>query len=178
MIAFLRFLGILNAAVWLGGTVFFTFGAGPAAFSQEMKVLLGIKNYPYFSGAIAQMLMARYYDFQLVCAAVALLHVMAEWLYLGKILRRSWRALLAVLVALALLGGFWLQPKLREWHLVSHAVNVGPERREAEGRLFNAWQKAFQVVNLLTVAGLALYVWRVANPPDPARFVSAVKFRS
>src|SRR6266496_2641930 len=54
VIGFLRFLGILNAGVWLGAAIFFTFGAGPALFSQETQNLLGPKNYPYFSGAIAQ----------------------------------------------------------------------------------------------------------------------------
>jgi len=28
----------------------------------------------------------------------------------------------------------------------------------------------------LVVGGLALYLWRAANPPDPTRFVSASKF--
>jgi len=56
VIGFLRIVGILNAAVWFGAAVFFTFGAGFAPFSAEMKRLLGSNNYPYFSGAIAQIL--------------------------------------------------------------------------------------------------------------------------
>jgi hypothetical protein len=77
-------VGILNAAVWFGTAIFFSFGVGLAPFSQEMKNLLGQANYPYFSGAIAQILIARYLNFQVVCAAVAALHLAAEWLYLGK----------------------------------------------------------------------------------------------
>ena len=84
MIGLLRFVGILNAAVWFGTAIFFTFGTGLVPFSQEMKSLLGQANYPYFSGAIAQLFIARYFSFQLGCAVVAVVHLLAEWLYLGK----------------------------------------------------------------------------------------------
>ena len=67
MIGFLRFVGLMNAAVWFGAAIFFTFGIGAAAFSPEMKELLGPKNSPYFSGAIAQILIARYFHLQLLC---------------------------------------------------------------------------------------------------------------
>jgi hypothetical protein len=32
------------------------------------------------------------------------------------------------------------------------------------------------VVNFFIVGGLAVYLWRAANPSDTTRFVSAVKF--
>src|ERR1039457_449261 len=71
VIGFLRFVGILNAAVWFGGAVFFTFWSGRAPFSPEMKALLGPQNYPYFSGAIAQILIARYFNLQFTCSIIA-----------------------------------------------------------------------------------------------------------
>jgi hypothetical protein len=92
-------VGILNAGVWFGGAVFFTFGAGLAPFSQEMKTLLGPNNYPYFSGAIAQILIARYFHFQLICGVIAVLHLLAEGLYLGKHPRKLQVALLIGLCA-------------------------------------------------------------------------------
>ena len=42
MIGLLRFVGILNAAVWFGTAIFFSFGAGLVPFSPEMKTLLGL----------------------------------------------------------------------------------------------------------------------------------------
>ena len=110
MIGFLRFVGVLNAAVWFGSAIFFTFGAGLAPFSPEMRKLLGDNNFPYFSGAIAQVFIARYFHFHLACAAVAVVHLLAEWLYLGKSLRRFQTALLAGLCAAVLLGRDRLQP--------------------------------------------------------------------
>src|ERR1022692_4794120 len=176
VIGFLRFVGILNAAVWFGGAVFFTLGAGLAPFSQEMKTLLGPNNYPYFSGAIAQILIARYFHFQLVCGVVAVLHLLAEWLYLGKFPRKVQAGLLVALCAAALFGGYWLQPKLKGLHATKYGANTRPEIREAANRSFRAWHGVSQVVNLLLVGGLATYLWRAANPSDPTRFVSALKF--
>jgi hypothetical protein len=176
VIGFLRFVGILNASVWFGTAIFFSFGVGLAPFSPEMKTLLGQNNYPYFSGAIAQILIARYFQFQVACGLVAVLHLMAEWLYLGKFPQKLQLGLLVGLCSAALLGGYWLQPRMKALHAIKYGLNTRPEMRQAADRSFEAWHGVSQVVNLLMVGGLALYLWRVANPPDQARFVSAMKF--
>ena len=41
MINALRFIGIVNAAIWLGAAVFATLGAGPAFFSEAVLRLVG-----------------------------------------------------------------------------------------------------------------------------------------
>ena len=176
MIGFLRFVGILNAGVWLGAAIFFSFSASLAPFSPEMKSLLGPNSYPYFSGAIAQIFITRYYHFQLVCGLVAVAHLLAEWLYLGKHSRKLQAGLLAGLCAAALLGGWWLQPKLKALHATKYGIHTRPEARETADRSFKTWHGVSQVVNLLLVAGLGVYLWRAANPSDPTRFVSAMKF--
>jgi hypothetical protein len=169
-------VGILNAAVWFGASVFFTFAAGLAPFSQEMRNLLGPSNFPYFSGAIAQILIARYFYFQLGCAIIAILHLLAERLYLGKYPQKLQVGLLIGLSSAALVGGYGLQPRLKALHAAKYGVNTRPEIREAADRSFKAWHGVSQVVNLMMVGGLAVYLWRAANPSDTTRFVSAVKF--
>jgi hypothetical protein len=176
VIGFLRFVGILNAAVWFGTAIFFTFGTGLVPFSQEMRNLLGPSNFPFFSGAIAQILIARYFHFQVGCAMIAALHLLAEWLYLGKYPQKLQAGLLIGLASAALIGGYWLQPRLKALHATKYSVNTRPEIREAAARSFKAWHGVSQVVNLLMVGGLAVYLWRAANPSDQTRFVSAVKF--
>ena len=178
MTAFLKFVGLLNAAVWFGATVFFTFGTGRAPFSEEMKALLGPDNYPYFSGAIAQVIIARYFRLQLVCGIIAVLHLLAEWLYLGKYPQKFRFGLLLGLCAACLVGAFWLQPKLKRLHATKYGLNTRPAAREAASRSFRAWHGVSAGVNLLVVGGLALYLWRVAHPDDQPRFVSSFKFRS
>jgi hypothetical protein len=176
VIGFLKFVGLLNGAVWFGAAIFFTFGVGLAPFSMEMKTLLGPNNAPYFSGAIAQIFIARYFRCQLACAVVAALHLLAEWLYLGKSPQKLQVGLLVVLTAAALTGGYWLLPRMKALHATKYGVNTRPEVREAADRAFRAWHSVAEVVNVLTVGGLAVYLWRTTNPPDPTRFVSAVKF--
>jgi len=168
----------MNAAVWFGAAIFFTVGIGPAPFSQEMKDLLGPKNAPIYSGAFAQIFIARYFHLQLACGSVALLHLLAEWLYLGRTPRQFWLGLLLGLVAAGLVGGYWFQPKLKDLHSVKYGLKTPPQAREAADRSFRAWHGISQGLNLLMLCGLAVYLWRVANPADPARFVNTAKFRS
>ncbi len=169
-------MGLMNAAVWFGAAVFFTFGVDPAAGSQDMKDLLRPKDFPYFSVVIGDVSTIRYFHLYLACSLVALLHLMGEWLYLGKYHRRPWLALVFGLCLVGWTQGFWLQARLREWH---HATFYGPpEHRELVARAFHAWHTVSDVLNLVLVAGLAVYLWRVGNPSDPTRFVSAAKLRS
>ena len=176
VIGFLRFVGILNAAVWFGAAVFFTFGAGLAPFSPEMKTLLGPNNYPYFSGAIAQIFIARYFHLQSSAASSPFCICWRNG-FTSASSRRSCRpGCWSGCASAALVGGYWLQPKLKALHATKYGLNTRPEVREAADRSFRAWHGVSQVVNLLLVGGLAAYLWRAANPSDPTRFVSAVKF--
>jgi hypothetical protein len=179
VIHFLRFVGLLNAAVWLGSAIFFALGVAPGIFSQDMQTVLGDKNYPYFSGKIAQIVIARYFYFQTVCGIIALLHLLAERLYLGRPARALALGLVTAMIAAGLLGGVWLQPKMKELHEIKYH-GATPALREAAANSFRQWHAASQVVNLLMLFGLAAYLWRAAHPIDPTRFLSAStpKFRT
>ncbi len=177
VIGVLRFIGILNAAIWLGGAVFFTLGAGQVPFSSSMKELLTEANYPYYSGAIAQLLIAKYFSLHIICGAVGLAHLSAEWLYLGRPTRRSTLILLLCLFGFGLLGSTWLQPKMQRLHRQKHAPNLTQTVRDRAARSFRIWHATAQGFNLLVLGGLCVYVWRANNPPDPTRFVTAMQFR-
>lgn len=178
MIGFLRFVGVLNAAVWFGSAIFFTFIAGPSVFSEDMKNLLGSKYFPYYSGAIAEIILARYFQLLLICGVIAFCHVLGEWLYFGKSPRNAWVGLLAGLLLAALLGGAVIQPHLKRLHTTQYAVNTRPEEKEAAHRSFRVWHGTAQAINLLMLAGLGVYLWRMTNASEPTRFVSTPKFRS
>src|SRR5215467_7623971 len=122
----------MNAAVWFGAAIFFSFGIGAAPFSQEMKTLLG-NNSPYFSGAIAQIYIARYFYLHLICGAVALLHLLAEWVYLGRTPPRFALGLLIALIFAGFIGGYWLQPKMKELHRIKYG-STSAQTREAADR--------------------------------------------
>ena len=177
MIGSLRFIGLVNAAIWLGGTVFFVLFAEPAIFSRDMQSLLEAKNFPYFSGAIDQIIAANYYHFNLICAVIALLQLLAEWLYLGRPARKVSFGLLVGLLVLGLVGDDVVLSKLKAFHKARYQLNVQPAEREAAARSFNAWRIADRLLDLCMIGGLIVFVWRAANPTDTLRFVGSVKFR-
>jgi hypothetical protein len=166
----------MNAAVWLGATIFFTFGAEPGCFSADMNAALNITGDSYYPGAISQVIMSRYYHVALACAVVALLHLVAEWLYMGKPARKFSFGLLAALFVLAFIGGNAIQPALTRLNKQHYTAAQTAERVSA-GRSFHAWDTVLKAFNILTIAGLVVHVWRVANPSDTLRFVHPVQFR-
>lgn len=179
---FLRFVGMLNAAVWLGAAFFFTLGVSPALVSQSAQEVLTPKYFSYISGALWQIALAHYFWWHLVCTIIALLHLLAEWLYLGRAAHRAWLLLLGTLLFLSLLGSFWMAPKLAQLHRARHAVDPGGQvnviaRAEAT-KSYRTWHGMFQAANVLMIAGIAVYFWRATTPSDPLRFVGPVKFRS
>lgn len=176
MIGLLRFISLINAAVWFGATVFFVLGAGPAVTaSQEIQGLLGPKNFPFYSVAIGQIVTSHYFRLFLVCSTVAVFHLMAEWVYFGKYPTRFWLGLLVGLCLAGLTQVYGIQPRLETNHRLQY---TRPQQREAAGRAFRVWRGVSLVINVFLLGGIGVYLWRVANPPDPARFVSTTKFRS
>jgi hypothetical protein len=171
VIGFLRFIGLVNAAIWLGTSVFFSFGAGRAVFSSDMRTLLGENNFPFFSGAIAYIILQSYFHFSVICGVIALLHLGAEKLYLGRHRSSFTVYLLVSLVAVTLAGGLLLQPKLHDLHDKMHSQRVSPEDRAAATHTFRVWHGFSMIVNLFVIGGIVIYTWRVNNPPDPTRFV-------
>src|SRR4029077_2783900 len=125
-------------------------GAGPAASSGEMRDLLGTNNFPFFSVAIAQVLEARYFHWHLACSFVALLHLVAEWLYFGKYPQKLSLALLLGLCLLGVTQNFWLQPRLRGLHQLEHSR---PHQRETVSRAFQAAAAVSTTVNALMLGG-------------------------
>lgn len=177
MISFLRLIGILNAAIWLGGSVFYTVVASPAVKSVEMAAVLDPKNAPYFSPAIDHVVLSSYFQFSIACALIALLHLCLEWLYLGRPSRKFSFSLLAGLLLYSLIGSNLVQPRLEVAHKVRYTANAQPASRQLAVKSFKTWRVIFNVTNTLAIGGLFVFFWRLTNPPATPRFVSSVKFR-
>jgi hypothetical protein len=185
VIGFLRFVGMLNAAVWLGAALFCLAGASPALASRDAQALFrdssGVfreQYFDYLSGALAQVVSTHYFHWHIVCALIALLHLLAEWLYLGRSVHRAWLGLLAGLLAVGLISHAWMIPQLAQWHRTRHAVNAKPEQQTAAAKALASWQRGFLGLNLLMLGGVAVYFWRITMPTDPLRFVGPTQFRS
>ena len=174
MIGLLRFVGLINAALWFATALLTVLAVEPAATSADMFGLLSQRNFPYFSVAIGHVIISRFVHVYLVCSLVALLHLSAEWLYLGKYPHRVWLGLVIFLGLIGLGENYWLLPRLK----ASHYVRSGSQgKNQMADRSYRYGHMLYESINLLAIGGLSIYLWRVAHPPDPARFVSASKFR-
>ena len=164
-------MGLLNAAVWCGSSIFLIV-ALPALFSPELKRLLTAAGV----GFAAESIVARYFIVQYWCGGIALAHLLAEWLYCGRPLWRLNLGLLAVVLSLSMAGGLWLQPKMRALH-VAHYFGRTSEQQMQAAKTFAAWHTASEAANLLVIACLVWYLWQVSREQEPARFVSFSKIR-
>jgi hypothetical protein len=157
-------VGILNAAVWCGSAVFLTIGL-PALFSPDLKKLLT----PPGVGFAAEAVVARFFLLQYWCGAIALAHLLAEWLYAGRPMKRLNLALVLVLLTVALAGGLWAQPKMQAWHAIKYFGKTAELQTQAS-QSFALWHGVSEMANLLVIGGLILYLWRVTLPPAVPRF--------
>jgi len=163
---------MLNAAVWCGSAIFLAIGL-PALFSPELKRLLS----PAGVGFAAESIVARYFILQYWCGGIALAHLVAEWFYCGRPLRTLNLGVLLVVLSLGLARGLWSQPKMRALHITAYFGSTSEEQTRA-GKSFAAWHASSEAANLLVIAGLVWYLWRVNREQEPDRFVSFSKMRS
>ncbi len=171
MLAVLRFIGIINAAIWLGAGVFFSFGIAPAVFSPEMK-----RIFPeYYVGVIGQQLIGPYFTLHILCGCIALAHFSAELFLLQRAFQKWLLVMILVALGVGVMGGFVLQPKMRALFQTKHRGATEAERTRAK-KQFGLLHGVSSSSNLITLFVLIAYAWRVSNPPESARF--SPKFRS
>lgn len=173
MLVFLRLLGVLNAAVWLGAAVAFVCVIGPAFVSSAMRNVLPLSH----AGAAELIITKHYFVLEYCCGLIALAHLVAEWLYAGKPIHHWPTYLVAALFTVAVLNGQMVQPKLQRSHLEMYGVRSTPQQRSRATEAFRSWQVALHAANVLMILGLTTYVWQVTSVGITPRYVSATKFR-
>lgn len=167
---FLRFVGIVNAAVWFGAAIFFAAFVLPGVFSQQMHQLFHeTEANPFYSGAVAQALFERYFALQIICGAIAIVHLVAEKLYLGRALPRFGMGLVVTLFCLGLIGGFWLEPHMKDLRQTRYFGRTTEEKAHAQ-RSFAIWHGISEVVNVFVMAGLLVHLVRVTRNAAPGRY--------
>lgn len=171
MINFLRFVGVVNAAIWFGASIFVLVGV-PALFSAQLEEVL---SKPHV-GLAAQALLARFFILQYCCGAIALVHLVAEIFLLGRRPRPGTVGVLAMLITFSLVGGFWFQPRIHDLHFAKYSGAM--EKREQAAKSLALWHGVAQSTNLLVVLGLITYLWRVTGSTETARFASFSKKRN
>jgi hypothetical protein len=174
---FLKVIGITNAAAWFGAAVFLILAVWPAFGTSEMLQILP----QAYSGAVAQVVLERYFLFQYWCGGIALGHLVLEWLYTGRPLRNWTRHLSLYLVAgllgLTLFGGMVLQPRLKRLHFELYGPRSTELQRQNAQRSMAVWRGVMGLSNLIMAGGLWVYLWQVKSGTNTARFVSASPLR-
>ncbi len=164
MFRLLRALGLLNAAVWFGSGVFFTFAVGPAVFSPEVAVFLPRPQ----AGHLALIIIDRYFALQYVCAAIALVHLVAEWLISGRPHPRGRFILAGSLLVVALVGGQKLQPQMKGLHGQAYDPATPPAEAAAALATFRKLHGLSQAANLALLGGLVAHLLLI--PATPRRW--------
>ncbi len=173
MLAFLRFIGIINAAIWFGALIFFTAVVGPAFFSDDMTKLLG----KIYSGAAAQIVLDRYFLFQTWSLAIALVHLFVEWLYTGRPWNRIALTLLAIFLGLNIFATRYAVPRMKHLHLVMYAVQSTPAERAQAKKTFGTMHGISQILNIVVIAGALYNLWQITQGSSAVRFGAGSKFR-
>ncbi len=173
MVAALRLVGIVNAAVWFGAAVCVTLVAGPAFFSKAMLGLLG----QAYAGAAAQVMWQKYAVLQYFCGGIALAHLLLEWICSGRPFSRPVLYLLLGLTAFMVWSGVWVQPRMRQLHLVVYGGRATAAQVEQARKSFGHWHGFSMAANLVVLAGLGIYLGHVTRSVPTLRFVSQTKFQ-
>jgi len=170
MLQVLRFLGLMNAAVWLGGVVYFSAAGIRTVFQPSIRALF----HEYYVGTVAQALQASYFRFQVVCAAVAIVHLLLLWWLRPRHVQRPLATIVAIMSALVVLTAFVIQPQMKSLFETKHRAPTWAQRETAATR-FRVWHGVSQGFNLLILGGLVFYVWRMAAPADEVKFLTTQK---
>ena len=161
-----QLVGTLNAAVWLGGAVFFTFFAGPVFFDPALEAVLPKPE----DGVAARFLINRFTAFQLSCACIALITMALGWRLEGGKFPRAQGLLLGGILLLIVMGMMILAPKLNALHELKYAyyfdVQATKAQSEAAGKAFGSLHGLSQVCNLVVLLGLVaqfILIWKAAT---------------
>lgn len=167
----LRYLAILNAAIWLGATVFFTLGAAPAIFGPDAAIFL---PKPY-RARIAELVIGRLFLVQQVCGAFALALLLVDCVRAGRWVRRVQLGVVGGMLLTALLAGYWLAPRMHRLQETRYSPQATPTQQESAARAFGAWHGFSQVLNLAVLAGLLIHLWAVSRPPEAPKLANTFR---
>jgi hypothetical protein len=146
---------------------FFTGVIGPTLFSPEVKMLVGRSE--WMPGAVAQIMVERYMVLQQWCAGIALVHLIFDWLYTGKLFAKSSLLILVLCLGISFAGTELLAPQMRILHRMKYSPQSTPAQVEYARRNFGLLHGAAQVTNLLALCGVLFYYWKLSAGPQGAR---------
>ncbi len=162
---------MVNAAIWFGASIFLVVALG-AIFSPEIVEVFR-KNgdtTKYYTGAVAMAVFHRYFVLQYICGIIAILHLVAEKLYLGRALPRLGIGLVGLLLFMALVGGWGVQPRIEKLRADKYANNVTAEQRAKAEHSLDTLHAVSVCINVFAMAGLLVHLLRVTRPEESRHY--------
>lgn len=174
MISFLRFVGVMNAAVWLGGTVFHLFAVAPFFGSSAVHWLLGELH----AGGTGLMLWHRFYGLQYLCIGIAWLHLLAEWVYLGRSVSKFNGWALSIGLSLTLTSHAEMSQGVEKAHWKRQNSNVSVVDRERALRVYPLWKGVWIATNAALGLTILAFSWKTLTANQGPRFMTQGRFRT
>ena len=182
MITWLRYFEFLNGAAWFGSTFYFTLSIGPAIFSEKMLQVFGWPasgiTAKYYSGLVAQSLLPSLFQVQIICAVIAFILILIDWIYNGRPLKIWSAGITIILCVTAWQQLTTVQPKLAALHSTMYGIGgkVTVEHAQQATKDFRLWHGLSQVGNLLVLAGAGFYIWQCLPKSGSAHIAGPTKY--
>ncbi|MAZ12806.1 MAG: hypothetical protein CMO71_08370 [Verrucomicrobiales bacterium] len=176
MAGFIRFIGIFNIAVWVGGSVFFSFLAGSVFFSPEVTRFTP----PPYNGLVAQAMLERFFMLHYICGILGIAHLLIECFIKQGTFPKKGIIYVGLLLLLAIIGGKLISPNLNLWHQQKYQFQIktegeppmiefkpyAKEIRQTAKLKFTVWHGISQTVNLIMLLMLLFYFWKLVHPTN------------
>lgn len=159
----------MNAAVWFGAAVFFTFLVWPLLASGYFKSIVADERMTF----VWLETLDRFFLLSSYCGAIALFHQAVEWLYTGKAVKRVMLSVTVTLFLLSLFGYYVLEPKMQRHHFAQVTVDVAPDAAKASAKAFGILRGMTHASTFALLGGIGFYLWRLSAPQPGPRFNAA-----
>lgn len=174
MISFLRFVGVMNAAVWLGASLYHLLAVGPFFSTAAARWVLGE---PQATGA-GLMLWHRLYTLQYLCVGVAWAHLLTEWVYLGRGPSRFQGWMLSLMLTLTLAGDLELRHGVEPAHWTRLNAKANAEEKARAQRNYPLWSALWMSTQAGLTLAVILFSSRTLMATPGPRFMTQGKFRT
>lgn len=164
----------MNAAVWLGGSLYHLLAVAPAFSSAGITWLIG----DFYSGGVGLLVWQRFYALHYLCIGVALLHLVAEWVYLGRGISRLNGVTLCLLLSLTLAGNYQLDRVVAPAYFNRSNPKVASTERARAERVYPLWRMVWNTTNLALELGILFFTVRTLTIIQGPRFTTQTKFRT
>jgi len=173
VLPFLRIIGIANAALWFGASLFFLICIRSVFQSEQLTQLV---PHP-FSEASMHVLLAKYLVLLMLCAFVAIVQHCAEQWYAGRPIFRLRLGILLTLVVITFILKWVIFPSMTQQHIRAYRPTASQQDLQEGARAYRLWKTGFHFVHLFVVLGSFSQLWQVTRNQSSYRELGMHQFR-